>query len=301
MNFKDYYQVLGLKKDVSAEEMRKAYRKLALKYHPDKTHGNKVAEEKFKEVAEAYEVLSDPEKRKKYDELGENWNYSKEHGGSTNDFDWSKYAAAGFQGGAPSDDSDQHNFSDFFETIFGRKKGTREMRGYDIEGELNLSLEEAYHGALRVLHVGDEKLETKLKPGLRDGQVLRLKGKGGRGSSKGQSGDLLITVHIDKHRVFERKGDDLHCEMKAGLYTMMLGGNATLNTFSGPLKVDIPRCTQNDRFLRLKGKGMPRYGEPGNFGNLYIKVKVVLPTDLSKEELELFKTLSIKHKEDIIN
>ena len=280
MDYKDYYKVLGVERNASAEEIKKAYRKLAIKYHPDKNQGNKAAEEKFKEINEANDILSDKEKRAKYDEMGENWQQYQQQG------------YQGFNGGG----AQAADFSDFFESIFGSQGGggrrrSRAMKGQDLEAQLTLTLEEAYAGTTRQLSVGDEKLQIKIKPGVNEGQILRLREKGGMGSGGGPRGDIFITLHISKSSQFERKEDNIHCTLPIDLYTCILGGKATLHTLKGSMKITIQKATENDAVLRLKGLGMPKFNHEGVFGDLYVKIKVVLPKNLSDKEIELFKEL----------
>lgn len=305
MEYKDYYKILGVSKTATADEIKKAYRRLAVKYHPDKNPGNKTAEEKFKELNEAYEVLGDADKRKKYDELGENWQYYQQGGRpGAEGFDWSQFAS-GPGGGKgrytyTSGDFDQDAFSDFFESFFGRGRfggGARGKRrqafkGEDIHAELPISLEEAYFGTTRKVNVNGQVLEMKIKPGTHDGQVLRLRGKGSPGMSGGENGDLLLTVKITKHPHYEMKGDDLYCDIPVDLYTAVLGGKALIRTIKGPIRIDIARGTQNGKLLRLKGMGMPKAGKPGEFGDMYAKVNVRLPEKLSEKEIELFNQLA---------
>lgn len=286
MEFKDYYKILGVSKTATAEEIKKAYRKLAVKYHPDKNPGNKSAEEKFKEANEANDVLSDPEKRKKYDELGENWKYYQGGGAPPPNY--------GFQGGNRqqqyySGESDNDGFSDFFESIFGNRFGggsRGRSKGDDYQTNVTLSLEEAYLGTARMLEVNGEKLQMKFKPGTADEQSLRIKGKGGPAGKGGERGDIYVTVHISPHRYFERKGDDLYCEITVDLYTAILGGKATVNTLKGPIQINIPKETENGKVLRLKGLGMPKYGSTTEFGDIYAKTKLTLPKNLTTEEIE---------------
>ena len=306
MDFKDYYKILGLAKTATADEIKKAYRKLAVKYHPDKNPNNKPAEEKFKEINEANEVLGNPEKRKKYDELGENWKYYQQSGqqpgqGQAQDFDWSKWTTNNGGGSRQYTSGEQFNegdFSDFFENVFGgrfsggKQSQQRTFKGEDYNAEMEVSLEEAYTGTTRQLDLENQKLQLKTKPGLKDGQVLRLKEKGGKGMNGGAAGDLYITVHIQEHPHFKRKGDDLYCDITVDLYTAILGGQALIRTLRNPIKMNIAKETDNGKVLRLKGMGMPVYGKENEFGDLYAKVNIRLPKDLSAKEIELFKELS---------
>lgn len=297
MEFKDYYKILGVTKTASADEIKKAYRKLAIKFHPDKNPGDKVSEDKFKEISEANEVLSNSEKRKKYDEVGANWkHYEQMHRQQGN--------GRTREGRTVYETSDSGDFSDFFENIFGGGFGdlfggqgrttrtSAERRGHDLEGNLQITLEEAYHGTTRRIVVGNQTLEIKIQPGIKDGQVLRLKGKGGRGTGKAAAGDVLITSNVLKHPVFELKGYDLHAEIKVGLYALVLGEKTNVDTLKGKIQLDIKPGTQNASVLRLKGMGMPLDNKRSAFGDLYVKVNAVLPTNLSEKELKLFKELS---------
>lgn len=296
MEYKDYYKVLGVEKSATADEIKKAYRKLAVKYHPDRNPDNKEAEEKFKDLNEANDVLSDPEKRKKYDELGANWQQHQQNGDS--DFDWSKWRNSGDGGSftyTSEDFGGGDNFSDFFESIFGRsrqKRSTRPVAGRDYESEISISLEEAYTGTSAQFDVNGEKLQMKIRPGVKEGQILRMKGKGGEGANGGPRGDIYIKVHVKPHSHFERVGNDLYADAPVELYTALLGGKAIVHTLRGNIKMDIPKETENGKTLRLKRMGMPVFGKENEYGDLYIRVKVTLPHNLSEKEKELFKELA---------
>lgn len=311
MDVKDYYKILGVEKSATGEQIKKAYRKLAVKYHPDKNPHNKAAEEKFKEINEAYEVLSDEDKRKKYDQFGENYKYYEQHGGRPEDFDWSQYGGGGGAGHTYSyqgnmDDmfggAGDGNFSDFFEQLFGGRfggatgGGSRRQqgpaRGRDVQATMQVSLEDAYAGATRQVEVNGSRLNIKLKPGLYDGQVIRLKGKGSPGRSGGQSGDLLITIQIAANPQYELKGQDIYTDLTVPLYTAVLGGKVPVNLPGSTLNMNIPAGTDSGKVFRLKGKGMPSYNEQGPAGDLYLKAIVHIPTNLSEKEKELFQQLS---------
>ncbi|WP_317897618.1 J domain-containing protein [Aurantibacillus circumpalustris] len=305
MNYKDYYKILGVSKTATPDQIKKAYRKLAIQYHPDKNQNNKSAEDKFKEVNEANEVLSDPEKRKKYDELGENWQSYQQHGGSNagQDFDWSKWqnAQSGGRGQSQGQQFNESDFSDFFENIFGGKfsggRKQQSFKGQDYQASVQISLEEAYAGTTRQLDLGTEKLKINLKPGTQESQILRLKGKGSAGMNGGSAGDLYLTVHIAEHPHFKLQGNDVHCDVKVDLYTAILGGQTLIRTLKGAIKMTISKYTQNEKVLRLKGMGMPVYGKSNEFGDLYAKVKIEIPEKLSEKELQLFTELSnLKNK-----
>lgn len=301
MEYKDYYQLLGVAKTASADEIKKSYRKLAVKYHPDKNPGDKKAEEKFKEISEAYDVLGDAEKRKKYDELGENWNQYRQSGGDPGGFDFSQYANQGGRQQYSSGNFDESQFSDFFESIFGhgsggfgnsRQRANMPMQGQEYRGETSISLREAFHGAERQFEVNGQKLNLKLKPGIADGQVLRLKGKGGAGHNGGPAGDLYITVHVQPDNQFERKGDDLYIDQTLDLYTAVLGGKLQVQLIDKALNINIPPGTDSGKVFRLRGAGMPVYGKEGAHGDAYVKVGISVPKDLNEKEKELFNQLA---------
>ncbi len=315
MQYKDYYAVLGVDKNASDKEIKKAYRKLANKYHPDKNQGNKVAEEKFKEVNEAYQVLGDPEKRKKYDTLGANWE-AYEKGG----FDFSQQAGQGGPGGSRTyyfeGDPSQFfgggksgGFSDFFEMFFGSgggqtddvfsqfsSKGTgrrrsRAMKGRDIQAEMEVTLLEAYQGSKRTFELNGQKLRMEIKPGAYDGQKLRIKGKGMPGANGGPDGDLYIVLKVLPDPRFKREGDNLIYNAKIDLFTAVLGGAIDVPTMTGHVRVKVPKGTSSGKVLRLKGKGMPVYGHKGKYGDLLVRIEVMIPNDLSEEQIKLFEKI----------
>jgi curved DNA-binding protein len=308
MDYKDYYKILGVEKTATQDEIKKAYRKLAVKYHPDKNAGNKEAEEKFKEINEANEVLGDAAKRKKYDELGENWKYYQQAGGQEQDFDWSRYQNQG-GGGYQRTYSNQDfggfgggGFSDFFETMFGgggfsqgggARRGRRSsMRGEDMRASLSVTLEEAYHGVEKMFTIDGQSIKLKIKPGVPDGQVLKLTGKGYAGSGGGAHGDLLLSIIVEPDKRFERKGADLYTDLNVDILTAELGGKAEVKTFKGTIKVNIAKETDNGKSLRLPGMGMPIYGKTNEFGDLYVKVNLQVLKNLSEKETKLFKELA---------
>ena len=308
MNYKDYYKDLGVGKNATAAEIKKAYRALANKYHPDKTKGDKIAEEKFKDINEANEVLSDPVKRKKYDQFGADWKQYEAAGAQPGGFDWSKYASGrGGQTRRTSANESDSTFTDegvgdLFEMLFGQhsgqKRGRRSvvLKGEDLEAETTLSLEEAYHGSTRFLKINDQTIKIIIKPGIMDQHVLRLEGNGGRGLNGGPNGDLYITIKVVSHPEFQRKGNDLYCDRPVDLYTAVLGGKARIKTLKNIVNVDIPKETPNGKMLRLLGLGMPVYGTKNEFGNLYVTIVIQLPDHLSEEEIELFRKLSALRK-----
>lgn len=298
MDYKDYYKILGVSKTATTDEIKKAYRKLAVKYHPDKNSGNKQMEEKFKEINEANDVLSDRDKRKKYDELGENWRSYERSGANPNDFDWAKYAQQQQSGRRQKQESESDfgggGFSDFFEQIFGGFSSStqRSTKGRDLRLDLEITLEEAYSGTTRQFSVNNETLQIKLKPGSYDGQQLRIKGKGEKGKGTAQSGDIIGFVHIRNHPDFTRKENDLYITTIIDLYTALLGGKATIRTMKGMVQIAIPKETDNGKVLRIKKLGMPVYGTQNEWGDLYVTLEIKLPKNLSAKETELFRQLS---------
>src|SRR5690606_5332292 len=303
MDFKDYYTVLGVDKQASQDEIKKAYRKLALKYHPDKNPGDKAAEEKFKEVAEAHEVLGDPEKRKKYDQLGANWrqyeNADFGSGGRPASFGRGR-GYGDLYGDAEGIFGSGSGFSDFFESFFGSMgMGGAGSAGYsfdfgapsaDLQGELSINLEEAYHGTERTVDLGGEKIKLRIKPGAYDGLKLKIKGKGTQGGD-GSRGDLYLTVKVASHPRFERKGDDLHLEQPVDVFVALAGGKQVVDTFSGKLNIRLAECTPNGKRVRFKGKGMPVYNKPGSYGDLYVKLVVKMPERLTAEQRQVLNKL----------
>lgn len=293
MEYKDYYKTLGVEKNASQDEIKKAYRKLAIKYHPDKNPNNKAAEEKFKEITEAYEVLSNEEHRKKYDTMGANWKQYEQQGNHPGGGAGGQYQYE--YSGDPSDIFGEGGFSDFFKSFFGGSSGResgfrnaqRDMPGRDLVGELTITLQEAYSGTERIIDTGTEKLRVKIKPGAYEGLQLRLPGKGQRGRT-GKAGNLFINVHVQPHAFYERRGDDLYLHQPVDVFTMMLGGKVPVITLSGEVQITVPEATQNGKQLRLKGKGMPVY-DKSTHGDLYITMNARLPENLNKEQKQLLK------------
>ena len=325
MDYKDYYQVLGVSKSADPKEIKKAYRKLARQYHPDVNPDNKAAEEKFKEINEAYEVLSDPAKREKYDQFGSQWQSYTRSGGRPEDFDWGQWTArpgggtytrtvtqedleqifgGGFSGGMGG----LGGFSDFFEALFGglgqqsggfpgqgrstRSTGRSPQRGRDSEQSLEVSLEEAFQGTTYSLQwEGGKRIEARIPRGVRSGSRVRLSGQGEAGAGGGQAGDLYLKIHVKPHPLFKREGDDLHVDVEVDLYTAILGGKVQVPTLERLVELTIPPETANGKVFRLRGLGMPVLGNPEQRGNLYATVDVQLPKNLSQEERQLFQKL----------
>jgi len=305
MEYKDYYKILGVDKNATQKDIKKAYRRLARKYHPDVNPGDKSAEARFKEINEAYEVLSDPQKRQKYDELGASWQQWQRMGRDPRGFDWSQWFTGGQPGGGrihveygDLGDILGGGFSEFFRSIFGDLGGTayarqsRSRRGADLEQTVEITLEEAYRGTKRILQMDGERLEVKIPPGVDTGSRVRISGKGGLGVGGGQRGDLYLRISVLPHKVFKRKGDDLYCEVPVDLYTAVLGGEVPVPTLKGQAMLKIPPETQSGKRFRLRGLGMPNLKNPEKKGDLYAEVKVVLPRGLSRREKELFEQLA---------
>jgi curved DNA-binding protein len=311
MDFKDYYEILGVPPDADKKVLKQTYRQLARKYHPDVNPGNKAAEEKFKTINEAYQVLSDMEKRKKYDELRAQYLQWKQAGGQQQDFDWQNWSAQPGQGvhvqyASPEDLEDLFGsaspYSDFFNNIFGqvrehgkgRGRGTppSPRRGRDIEYEVDFSLEEAYHGAERLLEIDGHRIQAVIPPGVRTGSRVRLSGQGEPGHNHGPAGDLYLLVHILSNETFEREGDDLHIDIPVDIFTAIAGGETRVPTLDRPLLLKIPPCTDAGRSFRLRGKGMPHLGDPKKHGDLFALVRLVLPETLSDKEVNSIRELA---------
>lgn len=303
MEFKDYYKTLGVDKNATKEEIKKVYRRLAKKYHPDKNPGDKASEEKFKEVTEANEVLSDPEKRKKYDQLGSNWKQYENAGPEAN-YGYRNYQSGaqgeGVHGSGNFDElfGNVGGFSDFFESFFGgstsQPKQTRTRKGKDYEASLSISLEEAHHGTEKEFTLDGKKIRIKITPGIEHGKKLRLKHQGSNGIAGGEKGDLYITVKIDDHTQFKRNGNDLYNNLDIDLFTAVLGGKKTLKTLDGKIiNVNVPPETDSGNTLRIKGMGMNHPGDSKSRGDLFVNIHVKLPKHLSPKEIELFKELSL--------
>jgi curved DNA-binding protein len=304
MEYKDYYKVLGVDRSADENAIKRAYRKLALKYHPDKNPGDKQAEEKFKELNEAYEVLGDSEKRAKYDQLGASYRQWERMGRGSGDFDWSQWAG-GVPGGATRvefgdlGDLFGGGFSDFFNAIFGgampggARRAGGSNQGRDVRQKLSISLAEAYTGGSRRVAIDGRKLDVKIPAGAQTGTRIRLSGQGARGARG--AGDLYLDVEVLPDKRFERKGDDLHTETDVDLYTAVLGGETKVPTLEGDVVLTIPAGSQPGQTFRLKGRGMPRLRHKDEHGDLFVRLNVVIPTKLNPEERELFEKLAGSH------
>ena len=314
MEYKDYYSILDVDRKAGQQEIKKAFRKLARKYHPDVNGGDKVASEKFQEINEANEVLSDPEKRRKYDQLGSEWQHHQRTGGGREDFNWGQWQSA-------PDQNDTHRtvspeefeelfgaeggYSDFFENLFGRTArqqaggGTgdqqfyyeqRPRRGRDSEHALQVTLDEAFHGTKRVFEWEDgRKIDAKIPRGVKTRSCVRFKGQGGPGIGGAKPGDLYIIIEVLPDNRFHRDNDDLKATVAVDLFTMLLGGKLSVSGIDRTVKLDIPAETRNGRVFRLRGLGMPKMKHPDQRGDLYVIVEAVLPQHLTAGEKELVK------------
>lgn len=311
MEYKDYYKTLGVQRNASEDEIKQAYRKLAMKFHPDRNPGNKEAEDKFKDINEANEVLSDPKKRARYDQLGESYQQWQQRGGNANNFNWDDWFAQSPRGGTRVDVSDFGDifgggggggFSDFFSAIFagmqgypgsGRTSSTRRSATQQpriVEQPVRISLLEAFEGTIRILQFDNKKIEVKIPAGAKSGTKVRVSGVGPNRA------DIHLVVEVEKDSRFERKGDDIYTEVTVDLYTAILGGQAKVATLKGDVLLSIPPETQSGKTFRLSGRGMPVLKKSNQFGDLYAKVKISVPTMISDEERKLFEQLRALRK-----
>jgi curved DNA-binding protein len=297
MDYKDYYQILGVSRSAGAEEIRKAYRKLAMQYHPDRNPGDKQAEERFKEINEAYQVLNDPQKRAHYDRVGSAYSNWQRRGAPSGGFDWSQWAS-GAPGGTRVEYGDLNDlfggdsglFSDFFRTLFGggmRSSGAQTSRaapGY--QQEVEISLEDAYHGTSMQLQADGKRKQVKIPPGVRSGSKVRVAGAAPNGA------DLYLIVQVRDHERYERKGNDLYSNAKVSAFTAILGGEAEVDTMNGKVKLTIPPGTQPEQVFRVAGRGMPHLNNPASRGDLFVRLKVEIPRYLSSKQKELLEEAS---------
>ncbi|WP_445736313.1 DnaJ C-terminal domain-containing protein [Mariniflexile sp.] len=297
MDYIDYYKILGVPKNATEAEIKKAYRKLARKHHPDLNPNDKESEHKFKAVNEANEVLSHPENRKKYDEYGKDWKHAEqfEQAKRQRRPNGQQSGFGGFEGNSGGDFSGG-DFSSFFESMFGSRASsgrgrTAAFRGQDFNAELHLNLKDVYETHKRVLTVNGNNIRLTIPAGVENGQVIKIKGKGGEGTHGGPNGDLIIQFTIANHTKFKRDGANLYSTETIDLYTALLGGDVTVNTFDGKVKLKVKPETQNGTKVKLKGKGFPIYKKEGHYGDLYITYEVKMPTNLSSKEKELFNEL----------
>ena len=305
MEFIDYYKVLELDKSATKADIKKAYRKLARKYHPDLNPNDAAAQKKFQQINEAHEVLIDPEKRKKYDQYGKDWQHAEEFekqkarqqqyqrqysgggfGGRSGGFEGAESFGGGFEGG---------DFSEFFESMFGGATGGRQrttrFRGQDYNAELRLNLTDVYKTQKQTLTVNGKNIRLTIPAGVENGQTIRIKGHGGEGMNGGPNGDLLITFNILNNTSFKREGKDLYKDVDLDIFTAILGGDLMVETFDGKVKLSVKPETENGTTVKLKGKGFPVYKKEGHFGDLYITYKLSIPKNLSAREKELLQEL----------
>ncbi|MBR4327483.1 MAG: J domain-containing protein [Bacteroidales bacterium] len=301
MQFKDYYKILEVDSNATADQIKKSYRRLAMTYHPDRNPGNKAAEDMFKEINEAYDVLSNPEKRQKFDLMRDGKNNSTDfytkNSGSTSSY---KKTSGGTKSGSNDDDFDfdldyfkrkTSEYSDFFNNFF---RNSTLFKGDDFTGAITISLQEAYTGSTRILNILDQKLRIKILPGITDDQLLKIPEQGYPGIAGGKKGDLYVRVKVEKDPYFTRRGDELFTEIYVDVFKVLLGGEILLHTLSGDIKITIPQGIEYGKQLRVKGKGMPVYNVPNMYGDLYVKVKYTVPKNLTPEQLDLIRQAADK-------
>lgn len=295
MDYIDYYKILDLTKNAATDDIKKAYRKLARKHHPDLNPNNEEANKKFQQINEANEVLSDPEKRKKYDKYGKDWQHAdqldaQEQQRRPYQSQGGGHGSPGYSGGFGGED-----FSDFFSSMFGgggRSGRNSPFKGQDYNADLQLNLLDAYTTHKQTLTVNGKQVRIAIPAGVENGQKIKLPGYGAPGVNNGPPGDLYIKFNISDHPRFKRKGNDIYIQEEVDLYTAILGGEKIVETLNGKVKLKIPEGTQPDTTLRLKGKGYPVYKKTDQFGDLYVKWQIKLPTNLNAEQKELFEKLS---------
>jgi len=294
MDYKDYYKILGVERKASADDIRKAYRKLAMQHHPDKNPGDKKAEDKFKEINEAYQVLSDEQKRARYDQLGSAYSDFRTGGGRPGDFQWDDWfqQGGGQRGYGNADDpfGGAGGFSDFFRSIFGeavRTSARNQAAQQGYQQEVDISFQEAYAGATRQLQTNGRKLQVRIPAGVKTGSKVRVAGAGPEGL------DLYLVVNVTDEDKFERNGQDLYTTSTLSIFTLILGGETEVETPTGKVKLSIPAGTQTDQVFRLAGRGMPHLKNPNTKGDLYVKLKVQIPKYLSSKQRELLEEAAL--------
>ena len=304
MEFIDYYKILGLSSSATADEVKKAYRKLARKYHPDLNPNDVSAQRKFQEINEANEVLSDPEKRKQYDKYGKDWKNADAFERAGSGYSGrTGFGGRSQRGGDYSDPFGQAGFSDFFEHLFGggqtQGRSQAMFKGQDFKATLQLSQRDVYETHKRTLDINGQKIRLTIHAGVEDGQTIKVKGYGGPGTNGGPKGDLYLKFQLTPDTVFKREGKNLFKTEPLDLYTAVLGGEITVNTFDGKVKLLIKPGTQNGAKVKLKGKGFPVYKKEGEFGDLYLTFQIEIPTNLSTDERELFEKLAELKKRQV--
>ncbi|TDE01428.1 DnaJ C-terminal domain-containing protein [Flavobacterium hiemivividum] len=295
MAFIDYYKVLGVEKKASEADIKKAYRKMARKYHPDLNPNDKEAERKFKELNEANEVLSNAENRKKYDQHGENWQQAEQYEQSRRQ--QQQYQGGRQQAGFGGGFSGGGDYSDFFESMFGGQSArgggrSTQFKGQDFNAELHLDLKEVYTTHKQTLTINGKNIRLTIPAGVENGQIIKITGLGAEGAGGGPKGDLYITFTIENHTAFKRDKANLYAAVDLDVYSAILGGEITVDTFDGKVKLKVPAGTQNGTKVKLKGKGFPVYKKENQFGDLYITYEIKIPTSLSEKEKELYTELS---------
>ena len=296
MEFIDYYKILGITKSATSDEIKKAYRKLARKLHPDINPNDKEAHEKFQQLNEANEVLSNPEKRKKYDKYGKDWEKGEEY--QQYKQQQQQYSNPGQQQSYYGDSFSGEDFSDYFSSMFGNQAGGNrrsqpKYRGQDIQAQVQIDIKEAYTTHKKEFSVNGKNIRITIPAGIEDQQTIKISGYGGPGTNKGPNGDLYITFSILNTTTFKRVGNDLFFTQDLDLYTAVLGGESTISDFNqSKLKLKVAAGTQNGTKVRLKGKGFPVYKKENQFGDLYVTYNIVIPTNLSEKEKELFNELA---------
>jgi len=301
MDFIDYYKILELDKSATQADIKKAYRKLARKFHPDLNPNDKTAQAKFQQINEANEVLSDPENRKKYDEYGKDWKHADQFEQAKQQRSQGGGGFGGFGGGQQqySGNFEDDRFSDFFEEMFGGRAGaggtgrgrTTHFKGQDFNAELQLNLKDIYTSQKQTITVNGKNIRLTIPAGVENGQTIKIKGHGGPGVQGGPKGDLLITFNIRNNTNFKREKENLYATVDLDLYTALLGGDITVDTFTGKVKLTVKPETQSGTKVKLKGKGFPKYKKEAQFGDLYITYQIKMPSNLSAKEKELFQEL----------
>ncbi|MEX2600636.1 MAG: J domain-containing protein [Balneolaceae bacterium] len=317
MEYKDYYKIMGVPRSADQKEIKKRYRTLAAKYHPDKNPDDPESEKKFKELGEAYEVLKDPKKRKLYDQVGSDWKRYQQSGSGASGFDWSQYANQGggrqyrtnvdfdtmFGGRAGGQRGGGSPFSSFFETIFGgggfrqaeqsgtQSAGTQRTIKKSAEADVEITLREAYQGIRKQFRINGQRIDVNIPAGIADGKRLKLKGKGNK-LSNGKRGDLFLKIRVKPEKGYELRGDDIYYDHTLDLYTAVLGGETMVPTMKGKVKLTIPAGTQGGKLFRLPGLGMPVMGNSGKKGDFYVRTQIQIPSDLSDSEKKQFQKLA---------